>query len=465
MSKRHYNSLFFADDKDIADLLLAAKQKLNKQRLIVLARSRGIILSPEDERETIVRYLSRLPTGWMELMTLLRATESAGRKEPTTYMQIEAEASTKELHSAIQAVRESRMSGRDEVYSVNAVRVGFINVTVQYTEPDTSKTRLFQRQPREVTISFEKCESGYKVRHQATGRAAEIVKDITERLENDTSAKISRRQIELKGISDPGLRTSFFLQLMRGLPGFSSPDVTDIRVNRMPKEAVPAFASKMEGSQGAEGDADLKDETEGEPSEEQEAEAEAKDAIIGVVKRVVLEGEGVLHADEYKRLTDAGFFVGHAVWKSLENTPSGRLIEFEAQFGDPNEGTEFSYAVLGAYKRKDDGEHRKARSPVDASETAEFNAKIEQSAEAALEMTIAASQGGVATPPKAPEPAAGAASQEEEAPPPKKAPKAAASAASQGEGATPPKALKAAASAASQGEGATPPKTPKPASN
>ncbi|WP_426750249.1 hypothetical protein [Myxococcus sp. Y35] len=444
MSKRHCNSLFFADDKDIADLLLAAKQKLNKQRLIALARSRGIILSPEDDREAIVRYLSRLPTGWLELTTLLRATESAGRKEPTTYMQIEASASTKELHSAIQAVRDNRISGRDEVYSVAATRVGFISVTVQYTEPDTSKTRLFQRQPREVTISFEKCDSGYKVRHQATGRAAEIVKEITERLEEDTSTKVSRRQIELKGVSDPGLRTNFFLQLMRGLPGFSSPDVTDVKVNRMPKDNVPAFA-KMTETQALGEDTDLVDATEGEPSEEQEAEAEAKDAIIGVVKRVVLEGEGVLHSEEYKRLTDAGLFVSHAVWKSLESSSEGRLIEFEAQFGDPNEGTGFSYAVLGAYKRKDDGEHRKARSPVDALEAAEFNAKLEQSAEAALNMTIAASQGKVPSPHESVEPSA--------------------SAASQGKGATPKQASEPSASAASQGEGAAPNKASEAASN
>ena len=401
MSKRHYNSLFFADDKDIADLLLAAKQKLNKQRLIALARSRGIILSPEDERETIVRYLSRLPTGWMELTTLLRTTETAGRKEPTTYLQIDASASTKELHTAIQAVREIRVSGRDEVYSVTASRLGLISVTVQYTEPDMSKTRLFQRQPREVTISFEKCEAGYKVRHQATGRAAEIVKEITEQLEKDTAAAVVQRQIELKGIWDPGLRTSFFLQLMRGLPGFSSPDVSDIKVNRMPKEAVPALASKTAEGQSSSGEIDHGDGPDEEPSEEQEAEAEAKDTIIGVVKRVALEGEGVLHSDEYKRLTDAGFFVSHAVWKSLENAPTGRLIEFEAQFGDPQEGTGFSFAVLGAYKRKEDGGHRVARSPVDPLESADFNAKIEQSAEEALKVvTVTANQGDLPKPSK-----------------------------------------------------------------
>lgn len=389
MGKRHYNSLFFADDKDISDLLLAAKQKLNKSKLISLARNRGLVLSPEDSREVIVQYLARLPYGWSELIELLRATETASRTEAVASVQLTSSAGTKELHDAVQAVRDLRIGGRDEVYTITANRIGVVSVSVQYTEPDTSKTRLFQRQPREISISLEQSGDGFKVRYQANDRAKEIVADIAKALETATQTTVAQRQIELRNIKDARLRTEFFLHLMRNMDGMSLSNVTDVKVNKLPREEVPSFSTDpLPLPQVAEkgGTYSVNGEDEGVDDEptDAEAEAEAQEELRGEVQRVALQGDGLLVSDEYKRLTAAGFFVSHAVWQSVEKASRGLKVEFEAQFGDAAQGLGFSYTVLGVYKKKEDEGHRKSRSACDPLEQAELIERLERGAQAAL---------------------------------------------------------------------------------
>jgi hypothetical protein len=60
MSKKVLHALYFADDKDIYDLLAAARQRLTPQKLVDIARTRGLLLSPSDDRDALVAYSAPL---------------------------------------------------------------------------------------------------------------------------------------------------------------------------------------------------------------------------------------------------------------------------------------------------------------------------------------------------------------------------------------------------------------------
>ena len=76
MAKYHYPSRYWADDKDVSDLFSQAKFGVRK--LHQISKHRGIILSAELPKETIVEYLSTLPFSWAELIGF-RAVRDAMR--------------------------------------------------------------------------------------------------------------------------------------------------------------------------------------------------------------------------------------------------------------------------------------------------------------------------------------------------------------------------------------------------
>jgi hypothetical protein len=377
MAKKSLHSHYFADDKDIYDLLSAARLKLTPQKLIELARKRGIILSQDDDRGQLVEQISRLPFGWMDLNALMDATDTAERVEKTTSRSLSGAFELSDVREAVALVRETRGEVRGEVFKVEVLS-NSVRVTVSYSELDPSKTRLVQRTQREFSLEFESRDGGVFVRHQDQPRAHEVLSELVDILKSAPEQSLDETRIELGGIRVASIRTQFFLQLIRGLKGFKFDDVKGVKASRFSKTPSDSLV----------------------PVDDDEASSEELDPLseaganLGItpdeadfvahVKEMALKGEGLLNTAQYEHLTKHDFFVRAMVWTADEEAPSGARVEFESAFDQPEAGTGFTYAVRGLYARKADGEFRKGRASPTAVERTRLVRLLEDAAREAV---------------------------------------------------------------------------------
>ena len=90
MPRYDHPSKYFADDKDIADLLDVPK--FSKRKLLQLALDRGILLSHELPPETLRDQLSRIPFSWLQLQSLLDTIKTPDAEEKVTTCRYESSA-------------------------------------------------------------------------------------------------------------------------------------------------------------------------------------------------------------------------------------------------------------------------------------------------------------------------------------------------------------------------------------
>jgi hypothetical protein len=352
---------YYADDRDIFDLLTASKQKLTEKRLVRLARDRGIMLSGE-ERDDLVEYLSLLAFDWPALEALRNLTESRERQEKVTSREVDTKAEVVQVEAALQKVKEDRAEKRDEKYEVKKLSEDRLEVRVQYSEFDTSFTRLKQRQDRELTVEISKTATGFHVRRTANKRADDILTKLAAELSTlvpETAPSPSA--IELSGIKDPQLRTKFFTTMMQGVPGFSLRDVKNVKVAKL--------------TDGAE-------QTES-PETEEDSKVEEEEMLVAI-REILLSGSNVLQTTEYQGLVTAGFYVYEASWVVDELKPEGVRVEYEAGFDDKSAGTGFVYNVKGVYPRTSTGGVAKTRKQARGAERGDYIALLERAAEVAL---------------------------------------------------------------------------------
>jgi hypothetical protein len=370
MNRTPHLPQYYADDKDIYDLLMDGQRRFDTRALIKLARRRGICLSPESGREWMISYLSKLVWSWPELQHLLELTECPERRERLTSCKFATDAAADDLLQAVETVKTAREQIRSEAFAVKSSAADKLIVEVRYSEFDPSRTRLQQRVTRDVLLEFERTPEGYVMRHQASPRATEIAREIVDRLGTTTGTPLTPDEITLTGIPAPELRTQFFVDLMKEMHGYELRNVTAINIARA--------------------ESDLTEETnEDESQDPDEVNTATEEAAImlGVVQRVALEGESLLTSPQFQELRKAGFFLTRAVWRSApKNVSSAPETEFGADFSDPQHCTGFRYDVRGRFERRTRGDEglKRTRLPVPLETRSELLRLLEDSARTAL---------------------------------------------------------------------------------
>lgn len=330
MARYSYPSKYFADDKDIADLLGA--RKFSKKKLLNLAQNRSIFLSHDLSRESIIDYLSQIPFSWPQLQELLEFLETVTQEEKVTACRLDSSATEDQLSKVLSDLRDIRGDTANESYLIKK-KGGATTVTITYSEIDTKSTRALQRVHKEIVIAIVKGDSGFEVRYPFNARAQTIVDKIEGMLPIlKGEEKPKRETVDLAGIHDPGLRSDFFVTLMDSMDGYKRRDVIDLKLNRFTSLAI--------------GDDSL--------DEEKSDDLSAK--LKGLVKRTSLAGESLLNSPEYQQFSRGGFSVYRVVWEAMERTGQGRVFELEAQFRKIEEGTGFNYLIRGMRGYDDDGE-------------------------------------------------------------------------------------------------------------
>ncbi|MET3456552.1 hypothetical protein [Pseudomonas kilonensis] len=317
---------YCATDKEIYDALMSAKQKINEKVLLELAKDRGIFYSTKDNRDDLVHAISLLPHDYHDLNTLLEQREHAGRQEKLTSVTLPTALTVEEVREVLREYIEE--SSEDERITQQIKDGTQVIANIKYSDIDYGKTRLVQRTPKEAAIEFHIAVDKTVIRMPANDRVKSIFLKIKDKLDIKAKLEIPTIRIELGEFQSSALRTEFFTSLISNLTGFTLRNVTSVKVERLPQEP---------------------DEDELDFDDDQEAE-EAKQEALALVKNVALKGETLLASEEYQSLTRKGFFITSIIWRSVLNKAPHSMVEFEAAFEDPLQGTGFKYFVRGAYR-------------------------------------------------------------------------------------------------------------------
>lgn len=366
MPRYAHPSKYFADDKDVADILDAPK--FNKKKLLNIALSRGLLLSDDLAVETLRDFMSRTPLSWPQLKELLGTIETPDSEEKLTTFRIESGVTLDVLQTTIADVQAIRGECDKETYATRLVEGGVL-VHITYSEVDQQMTRVLQRVRKEMDILITPIEGGYDFRYPANKRAQAIVDKIAASLPvPEGSEKPQKQTLDLSAVVDPSMRTEFFILLMDSMNGFKRRNVIDLKMNRIPKEEEP------DDDHDDDDDAD----------DEESAIKDAGEKMFGLVKRMSLTGEALLSSPQFAQLKKDGFCISRTVWESIEIQGAGRVFELEALFKDGEGGKGFCYLVRGVHNHGDDGELEVTKKPLSLDDRKMMEQRIEEAAYAAM---------------------------------------------------------------------------------
>lgn len=351
--------LYYATDKEIYDVLMSSKQRINAAIILELAKDRGIFYSTKDSRETLAHNLSLLPHDYNDLNIILDQRENAGRSEKLTSITLNAKLTIEEIKEVAKEYIAS--SPTDEKATSHQKGSDQYIVNVEYSEIDYSKTRLVQRTQKTAGIEFHVEGDKTLIRMPSNSKAKEITNSLKHRLDGKKKIEIPVNLIELSDFSTSNERTRFFTELISTLYGFKLDNVTNVKVESMKNEETD-------------------DELELEDDQNKE---EAKQDALALIRNVALKGESLLASEEYQSLQNKGFFITSIIWRSKQMKTPYSIIEFEAAFEEPEEGKGFKYSVRGALNFID-GEYTKTLRPIDQDIKQELLSLIERTASIAI---------------------------------------------------------------------------------
>ncbi|WP_395738360.1 hypothetical protein [Prosthecobacter sp.] len=359
MSKVARISRYFADDKDICDLI--SQGAVTSSKLTEVLRQRGTFVSSETSKENLITYFQRLQFSWPQLADFLEILDRPEREDRFTNCRIDASSKALTIDATITAmekVKAERGAKYNEIYKINKIDDKSAVLTVEYVEADFSKTRLRQKDEKTLNFRVDITKTGIQVRHQAAGRGHEIMNDVEQHLQpSDDSPPPTRREIIVTGLGSEQ-RSKFFIELARGIEGYNLSDQHGLRVDK-PKDDV---------------NEDDDDDTDNPHLEKQ-----------GRVNRAVLEGDSLLSSAEYQDYSKRGYSVSRLGWIAEAENKTLGIVEFSAEFQNGPDGTGFKYGVLGKWDVKKDGELAKTRRAVTPAEKNRLLKLIEESAYRALD--------------------------------------------------------------------------------
>ena len=344
--------LYCATDKEVFDALASSRQHFSESTLLALAKKRGIFYSAQTDRMQLCHDISLLTFGFHDVAQLQGEFEKSSRSEKKTFMRINTALTLDELRMIADQFQKDAEAEGDRVSSHIVGLKGFA-MNVKYEEVDFSKTRLRQRQRREAEIEFKVGDDHTVITLPSNEKARQFAHSLIERASREKKEQLSVEEVDLSWITDYDLRTKFFQELIRKVPGFTLEDVTDVKVDFGDASSV---------------DAELLEDT----------KTKAEKEIQGVVKAMALHGKSLHLSEEYKRLKDKGFFLTSIQWSGRRIAGPNEIVEFDAGFDDPTSGVGYRYGVRTWITRRENNEYAKNPATVPADEKVKLSALLQQ---------------------------------------------------------------------------------------
>ena len=188
--------------------------------------------------------------------------------------------------TAAAAVQQERGTRQGEVYRLQVSQDGALDLAVDYTEPNFSKTRCLQQVDKTLIIRVEREGDHFMVRHHENARALEILDAIEKKLVPAAETPPPRREIVVLGLTSVQ-RSAFFVEMARGIAGYELKDERGLQVDR------PLDTEAVEDDD--EGDVEGDQANGAVPGSSKAEVKEAKEQFQGLVKRALLHGTESAH--------------------------------------------------------------------------------------------------------------------------------------------------------------------------
>ena len=341
------SSIFSASDKAIYDAL--NQSKVTNSSVKDLFLQRGVLISKLTKRKVNANNFSRLIHGYNDYSLLSNILGSISRREKITSLNIEGDLSLDDVEVAANDLSNyiENFDAKSEVF----IKDEQISIQISYRTTNFNKSEFRQVSDKVANILIEKNDTGIYIRSPMNDVVNEIKNKLIELIKLEVD-DIVVEEISLCHIEDSKLRTLFFTELVRNMTGYEETDVTDVFV----------YHPKINQNSNDDDDDDDDD-----------------DVDSGVhISKASLKGEGVLKSIELNALYNEGFYIWKIVWQSKEiNTIDSDIYEFEAQFSDPEDFSQFSYLARGFYKYQSIGAYNKGRVQFTNKEEQDLNKIIE----------------------------------------------------------------------------------------
>lgn len=351
--------LYYASDKAVYDALLQYNFKNSDMKDLFL--SRGIIISPDTERDAAALYFSRLNHDYYDHQKIAAIFGAGVKKERISVAHVSNSFSDAKLEVVAQGLKEHLEATGSEVKFTWVGKK--LEIEIKYEEYNSNKSEFKQAVERHAVIEIDTSVDGISIRNPQNkfiDSAKETLVDILAK--NNGGAELIVKEIQMRTLVNNKLRTQFFRNLLQSLAGYKFKDVTDVYV----------YNPKIKG-------------------------AASDDDDIGIhITKASLKGEGLLSSPELKGLLETGFYVCRVVWTTLAASEKSDVYELEAQFSDPDNCEKFSYAVKGRYKLNDQGHHNKHRVACESTVERKMLKLIEGAAVKALDAVQAEFSGSEA---------------------------------------------------------------------
>ena len=353
MKARFGPSLYFANDKVIFDAINHAQ--VNTELIRELLFERGIITSPKTTKYELAQYFSRLTADYFDHLGIGNKLGKVSKGERITYAEISEVVTKQEIIDGVTSVKAAlEAQGNRVTLEVTGDR---IVAKLDYEYIDYTEVEFRQVQPRDAIIEFLKNDTGqYVVRSTQNSYVDIAVDQVFSAINSARETPVKQTRISLEGYADPAVRTKFFQTLINSIEHHNFVTVTE------------AFCYKSKTKPSVDEDDDDKD-LEDQPN----------------VVRVTLKGTGVTKSFVIDELYDKGYYIVKVVWRvKPTSSMDADLFELEAQFGEPDTCTEFSYQARSALVFENGKLTDKKRTPK-----AEEQDNIFRLIEAAAKMALA----------------------------------------------------------------------------
>lgn len=339
-------SLYYASDKAMFDAL--TQRKVTVAHLRELFLSRGIIISPDTDKEELAKQFSSFFHDYADFQKLSVLIGAHSARERTTNVDLKASLSKEQLLDSLQSTKELLEDQLQD--SVDFwVQGDAVMCTVRYTKTDYGQSEFRQVIQKEAQIKFEPTSSGWRVTGPMNDKFKTVSASLQSQIEIMTEEKVEVIDISLSAYPGAELRSRFFRQLIYALPKMKVVDVID----------VATFNPVKDVDDMLEEDSDFLD---GEEPEVKDSKA------ITRITKAQLRGQGVLESEQLRSLEADGFYIWKILWHAVDdNQFDSDVYVLESQFGKQADCSDFSYIVKGVMRYQSVGEYgaRVKANPVD----------------------------------------------------------------------------------------------------
>ncbi|AMJ56222.1 hypothetical protein AXG53_05835 [Stenotrophomonas sp. KCTC 12332] len=380
--------MYFADNKDIRDLLESSRQRVTHDVLRDFLLRRGIIVSDEATKADLFDQISMWTLDLNDLNWLLDTTARADRAERYTSATVPGKFSDADVRKAVVALKKgSDAPLLDSLKFTKSSGAPFL-LTATYSELDPAKTRLRQKRIRDGSIRLEVGPDGLSVRHEANERMSAVPEALMKALAAGKTEAVEARKIDLSHLHGAASRTNFFLTLIHGVAGMKLSDVSKVQVERsMPILGSEGGSGGHEALDAGSGDMDVEAEELSDDGDGNVPEGESDLDLVGnEVRGAILRGVSLLTSPEFQMLKKHFFLFGME-WTSEEVSEKGKIVQFEAAFENSQECSGFRYKVKGVIDRKKSGdgvEFLKTSRPCTEIENSHYMKLLEHASKEAL---------------------------------------------------------------------------------